>query len=332
MLRSAALGFRHPLLSSPLGTFSFSGLAEHIALRIEGDEAEHGIRPRRLRGLDLGLGLDWRRRPADAEPSLTPSLSFGVRRQTGDGAADSLIDIAGSLAYRPPSKPLSFDFGASTLLGVAGNDSGAWDVRAAARYDPSAGPRGLELSLRSALGASSGETRAQYGLDGELSYGLFGGMFGSTVRPYVGVSGLAGAGGVRRAAGLRLRDEPTIASPSRRTSIPARTRPASRCECNASGPDPRPRPGRPGLPRSPEQSGVPGRSGSGLPSGVMRSGPTTPLEFGATRRPRGENRRVYSSRLAPNAPETSNRSPTVRLPAADIVRLNRPPTSSWFGP
>ena len=207
-LRSAALGFRHPLPSSALGTFSFSGLAEHIALRIEGDEAEHGIRPRSLRGSDLGLGLDWRRRPADAEPSLVPSLSLGLRHQSGDGAAGSLIDLGGSIAYRPGSKPLSFDVAASTLLGVAGNDSGSWDVRASARFDPDPGARGLELSLRSVLGAASDDAEAAYGVDGELAYGVFGGAFGSTVRPYVSVSGFAGAGGARRAAGLRLRDEP----------------------------------------------------------------------------------------------------------------------------
>ena len=207
-LRSAALGFRHPLPSSPLGTFSFSGLAEHIALRIEGDEAEHGIRPRSLRGSDLALGLDWRRRPADAEPSLAPSLSLGVRHQSGDGAAGSLVDVSGSIAYRPSSNPLSFDVAASTLLGVAGNDSGSWDVRASARFDPDPGPRGLELSLRSVLGAASDDAEATYGLDGELAYGAFGGAFGSTVRPYVSISGFAGASGARRAAGLRLRDEP----------------------------------------------------------------------------------------------------------------------------
>ena len=207
-LRSAALGFRHPLPWSALGTFSFSGLAEHIALRIEGDEAEHGIRPRSLRGSDLALGLDWRRRPADAEPSLVPSLSLGVRHQSGDGAAGSLIDVGGSIAYRPGAKPLSFDVAASTLLGVAGNDSGSWDVRASARYDPDPGARGLELSLRSVLGAASDDAEAAYGVDGELAYGVFGGAFGSTVRPYVSMSGFAGASGARRAAGLRLRDEP----------------------------------------------------------------------------------------------------------------------------
>ena len=207
-LRSAALGFRHPLPWSALGTFSFSGLAEHIALRIEGDEAEHGIRPRSLRGSDLGLGLDWRRRPADSEAPLVPSLSLGVRHQSGDGAAGSLIDLGGSIAYRPGSKPLSFDVAASTLLGVAGNDSGSWDVRASARFDPDPGARGLELSLRSVLGAASDDAEAGYGLDGELAYGVFGGAFGSTVRPYVSVSGLAGVSGARRATGLRLRDEP----------------------------------------------------------------------------------------------------------------------------
>ncbi len=207
-LGSAALGFSHPLPSSPLGTFSFSGLAEHIALRIEGDDTEHGIRPRSLRGSDLGLGLDWRRRPVDAEPVLVPSLSLGVRHQTGDGAAGSLIDVAGSIAYRPGANPLSFDVGASTLLGIAGNDSGSWDVRASARFDPDPGARGLELSLRSVLGAASNDPRATYGLDGELAYGLFGGAFGSTVRPYIAISSFAGASGARRAAGLHLRDEP----------------------------------------------------------------------------------------------------------------------------
>ena len=207
-LGSAALGFRHPLTSSRLGELGFSGLAEHVALRIEGDEAPNGIRPRRLRGSNLALGLDWHRRPADAETSLVPSFSLGVRRETGDGAADSLVDVAGSLAYRPASKPLSFDVAASTLLGVTGSDTRAWDVRASARLDPSPGPRGLELSLRSALGASSVDAEPTYGLDGELAYGVFGGAFGSTVRPYVGVSGIAGAGGMRRAAGLRLRDQP----------------------------------------------------------------------------------------------------------------------------
>ena len=207
-LRSAALGFRHPLPWSALGRFSFSGLAEHIALRIEGDEAEHGIRPRSLRGSDLALGLDWRRRPADAEPSLVPSLSLGVRHQSGDGAAGSLIDVGGSIAYRPRAQPLSFDVAASTLLGVAGNDSGSWDVRASARYDPDPGARGLELSLRSVLGAAADDAGAAYGVDGELAYGVFGGAFGSTVRPYVSMSRFAGASGARRAAGLRLRDEP----------------------------------------------------------------------------------------------------------------------------
>ena len=207
-LGSAALGFSHPLPSSPLGTFSFSGLAEHIALRIEGDDTEHGIRPRSLRGSDFGLGLDWRRRPVDAEPSLVPSLSLGVRHQTGDGAAGSLIDVAGSIAYRPSANPLSFDVGASTLLGIAGNDSGSWDVRASARFDPDPGARGLKLSLRSVLGAASNDPRATYGLDGELAYGLFGGAFGSTVRPYIAISSFAGASGARRAAGLHLRDEP----------------------------------------------------------------------------------------------------------------------------
>ena len=207
-LGSAALGFSHPLPSSPLGTFSFSGLAEHIALRIEGDDMEHGIRPRSLRGSDFGLGLDWRRRPVDAEPAFVPSLSLGVRHQTGDGAAGSLIDVAGSIAYRPGANPLSFDVGASTLLGIAGNDSGSWDVRASARFDPDPGARGLELSLRSVLGAASNDPRATYGLDGEIAYGLFGGAFGSTVRPYVAISSFAGASGARRAAGLHLRDEP----------------------------------------------------------------------------------------------------------------------------
>ena len=204
-LHSAALGFRHPLSSSERGTFAVSGLAEHIALRIEGDEAQNGIRPRRLRGSDLALGLDWHRRPANAEAALVPSFALGIRRETGDGAADSLIDIAGSLAYRPRAKPLSFDVAASTYLGVAGSESRAWDIRAAARFAPSPGPRGLKLSLRSTLGAAS---EAAYGLDAELGYGVFGGALGSTVRPYVGVAGLTGEGSLRRSAGVRLRDRP----------------------------------------------------------------------------------------------------------------------------
>ena len=58
------------------------------------------------------------------------------------------------------------------------------------------------------LGAASDDAGAAYGVDGEVAYGVFGGAFGSTVRPYVSMSGFAGASGARRAAGLRLRDEP----------------------------------------------------------------------------------------------------------------------------
>ena len=108
--------------------------------------------------LRLALDGSWRF-ALDAGATLTPSLKVGVRHDGGDAETGFGVDIGGGLAFAAPRRGLAFDVTARTLVAHEAAGFRERGMTAALTFDPRpSSDRGLAVSLRQTLGASSTRT------------------------------------------------------------------------------------------------------------------------------------------------------------------------------
>ena len=93
-------------------------------------------------------------------------------------------------------------------FGLDGLEHDTWGLGGGVRFAPGEGGRGPGMELDTNLVSLDGGGSSDVGVRGEAGYGLWGGPFLGTVRPYVGLIRRSGDGSLRRALGIDLRDTP----------------------------------------------------------------------------------------------------------------------------
>ena len=79
---------------------------------------------------------------------------------------------------------------------------------AGVRFAPGESGRGFGLDLDAHLVSLNDQRSSDVGIRGEAGYGLWGGPYFGTVRPYIGLIRYSGDGSLQRALGVDLRDTP----------------------------------------------------------------------------------------------------------------------------
>ena len=227
-LKTAATGARGPLISDGSlieggrTTLMLKGEASVAQVEVEGDGDR--IENQTVNANRLRLALEGsHERVLASGSSLTPSLELGLRHDGGDGITGGGIEIGGGLRYRDPATGLTIEGNGRVLTGQGG-DYREWGLGGSVRLDPSAGGRGLSLSLAPAWGdtasgverlwdqdvaelatddTAANDSRPQGRLEAELGYGLSALGGHGLLTPYGGVS-LVGEGAQSYRLGSRL--------------------------------------------------------------------------------------------------------------------------------
>ena len=123
-----------------------------------------------------------------ADSVLTPSFQVGLRHDGGDAETGGGLEVGGSLHYAAPSKRLTIEVSARSLLTHQESDYKEWGVSGTVRIDPGERGRGISMRLGSAWGSPSNGAEQlwaqRYGgfsarsfdpetsFDAEVAYGL----------------------------------------------------------------------------------------------------------------------------------------------------------------
>ena len=202
-LRAWAAGLSVPVSQVLSGDLDAEAGIESFALDIEGGGQISTALPT-LRGRDWHAGLAW-----GAPVAGAPSLSLAWRRSTGDGPEGSRLETRGSVSADGVLDPrLSLTGTAAASFGLGDYEHDSWGLGGGVRFAPGGSGRGFGLDVDARLRSSDHERPAGVGVRGEAGYGLWGGPFFGTVRPYVGLIRHSGDGALRRALGVDLRDTP----------------------------------------------------------------------------------------------------------------------------
>ena len=198
-LRAHAAGASVPLAEVLSGELQAEAGIDSFAFDIKGGGRISSSLPT-MRGVDYRTGLAW-----SAPVRGSPSVSLAYRHATGDGLEGGLLEARGSVSVEGILHPrLALIGNAEGSVGLGDYEQDFWRLGGGIRFAPDNLGRGfgLELSTRFASlghGAASG-----VGIRGEVGYGLWGGPFFRTMRPYVGLVRYSDGDSVRRTLGLDL--------------------------------------------------------------------------------------------------------------------------------
>ena len=205
-------GFELALRTDALFTRIASGAVENDAGRLAASEGHAG----RLR-----LIVEGARTLTFGHRTLTPSLELGLRHDTGDAETGTGVELGGGLRFADPTRGLSVDVKARSLIAHQDEAYREWGASAAIRVNPDASGHGLLLTVTPSWGnAVSGAERlwtqrnahqlANYGaldaggrLDAEVGYALTGPKGLGIQTPYAALS-MGHAGGRTVRIGWRL--------------------------------------------------------------------------------------------------------------------------------
>ena len=161
-LALAAAGARGELLEPPgeAGGPALALAGDAMFVRTEsgsskGEDGNLAAAEADVSRLRLALDGSWRF-ALEGGAALTPSLEVGVRHDGGDAETGFGVDVGGGFAFAAPRRGLAFDVTARTLVAHQASGFRERGMTAALTFDPRpSSDRGLALSLRQTLGASS---------------------------------------------------------------------------------------------------------------------------------------------------------------------------------
>ncbi len=198
-LLAYALGGSVPLTDVLSGQLEAEAGIESFAFEIEGGDRISSTLPT-LRGLDYRGGLAW-----SAPVAGAPSVSVAYRHLTGDGSEGARVDAQGSVSFaRLLHQRLTMTASARGSFGLGDYEHKLWSLGGGIRFAPDDSGRGFRLDLDARLMSLAGGRSAGLGIRSEAGYGIGGGPFLGTVRPYVGMVRYSSDRSVRRTLGLDL--------------------------------------------------------------------------------------------------------------------------------
>ncbi len=198
-LLAYALGGSVPLTDVLSGQLEAEAGIESFAFEIKGGDRISTSLPT-LRGLDYRGGLAW-----SAPVAGSPSVSVAYRHLTGDGSEGARVDVQGSVSFTGVLDPrLTLTGSAEGSLGLGDLEHKSWRLGGGLRFAPHRSGHGFGVRLDTGLASGVSEGSSSVSMRGEVGYGLQGGPFFGTVRPYVGLIRDSGDHSVRQTLGLDL--------------------------------------------------------------------------------------------------------------------------------
>ena len=203
-LRAYAVGASVPVADVLSGELEAEAGIESFAFEIEGGDWISSELPT-MHGRDYRAGLAW-----SAPIAGAPSLSVAYKHLTGDGPEGGQLEAKGSVSVEGIFDPrLTVIGNAEGSFGLGDYEHDSWSLGGGVRFAPGEeGARGLALNLDTRLASLGDGEASNVGLRGEAGYGLWGGPYFGTVRPYVGLIRYSSDGSLRRTLGIDLRNTP----------------------------------------------------------------------------------------------------------------------------
>ena len=202
-LSAYAVGASVPVADVLSGELQAEAAIESFAFEIEGGDRISSSLPT-LRGRDYRAGLAW-----SASVTGAPSLSVAYKHLTGDGPKGGQLEARGSVSVAGVFNPrLTVTGNAQGSFGLGDYEHDSWGLGGGVRLAPGDGAHGFGLDLDTRLVSLEDEGSSDVSIRGEAGYGLWGGPFFGTVRPYVGLIRHSSDDSLRRAVGVDLRDAP----------------------------------------------------------------------------------------------------------------------------
>ena len=153
-----------------------------------------------MRGVDYRAGLAW-----SAPVRGSPSVSLAYRHATGDGPEGGQLEARGSVSVEGILHPrLALIGSAEGSVGLGDYEQDFWRLGGGVRFAPDSLGRGFGLELNTRFASLGDGAPSGVGIRGEVGYGLWGGPFFRTMRPYVGLVRYSDGDSVRRTLGLDL--------------------------------------------------------------------------------------------------------------------------------
>ena len=202
-LSAYAVGASMPVADLLSGQLQAETGIESFALDIKGGGRISSSLPT-FRGRDYRAGLAW-----SGSVTGAPSLSVAYKHLTGDGPEGGQLEARGTVSVAGIFDPrLTVIGNAEGSFGFADYEHDSWGLGGGVRFAPGDGDRGFGLDLDTRLVSLDNGGSSDIGIRGEAGYGLWGGPFFGTVRPYIGLIRHSSNGSLRRALGVDLRDTP----------------------------------------------------------------------------------------------------------------------------
>ena len=202
-LLAHAAGASVPLAEVLSGELQAEAGIDSFSFDIKGGDQISSALPT-MRGLDYRAGLAW-----SAPVRGSPSASLAYRHATGDGPEGGRLEARGSVSVEGIFHPrITLIGNAEGSLGLGDYEQRLWRLGGGVRYAPDSLGRGFGLELDTRLVSLDDGGSPGVGIRGEVGYGLWGGPFLRTMRPYVGLMRYSDDDSVRRTLGLDLGDTP----------------------------------------------------------------------------------------------------------------------------
>ena len=198
-LRAHAAGASVPLASVLSGELHAEAGIDSFAFDIKGGGRISSSLPT-MRGVDYRAGLAW-----SAPVRGSPSVSLAYRHATGDGPEGGQLEARGSFSVEGILHPrLALVGNAEGSVGLGDYEQDSWRLGGGVRFAPDSPGRGFGLELNTRFASLGDGAAPGAGIRGEAGYGLWGGPFFRTIRPYVGLVRYSDGDSVRRTLGLDL--------------------------------------------------------------------------------------------------------------------------------
>ncbi|MDE0354668.1 MAG: Ig domain-containing protein, partial [Deltaproteobacteria bacterium] len=198
-LLAYAAGASVPLAEMLSGELQVEAGIDSFAFDIKGGGRISSSLPT-MRGVDYRAGLAW-----SAPVRGSPSVSLAYRHATGDGLEGGLLEARGSVFVEGILHPrLALIGNAEGSVGLGDYEQDFWRLGGGVRFAPDSLGRGFGLELNTRLASLGDGAPSGVGIRGEVGYGLWGGPFFRTMRPYVGLVRYSDGDSVRRTLGLDL--------------------------------------------------------------------------------------------------------------------------------
>ena len=198
-LLAYAAGASVPLAEMLSGELQAEAGIDSFAFDIKGGGRISSSLPT-MRGVDYRAGLAW-----SAPVRGSPSVSLAYRHATGDGPEGGQLEARGSVSVEGILHPrLALIGNAEGSVGLGDYEQDFWRLGGGVRFAPDSLGRGFGLELNTRLASLGDGAPSGVGIRGEVGYGLWGGPFFRTMRPYVGLVRYADGDSVRRTLGLDL--------------------------------------------------------------------------------------------------------------------------------